>query len=288
MTNRNSAVAIIGGIVVRALELCSLRGAPTLFTILAKVPTFGRMQAIVRLGNGVITFPAFDGYWCRYLWAGAAFEQDVAQTFAKLGKDAVLIDCGANIGYWSVRAAEFGFREVVAVEANASLIPMLRKNFELNAIPGEVLHAAIYSKAGEHLFLDRTAAHVQGSLGKKGMPVISTTITEIVASRAVNRQFVAKLDVEGAEVAAIDGASGVDRITFVYEDFPRHGMRVTEELLRRGYAVFGVAPSGECRRIGSVEEAIRFNADFTIPRIPSNLVACRPDRADWLERKLRA
>jgi FkbM family methyltransferase len=285
MSNGNSAVASLAGRIVRTLEFFSLRGAPTLLRLLDKIPLFHDAMATAPLGNNRMNFHAFDAYWCRYLWAGVPFEGDVAQIFRKLGKGSVLIDCGANIGYWSVRAPEFGFTHVVAVEANRELIPVLRNNLELNGVASEVIHAAIYSTSGEQLFLDRTAAHAEGALGEKGMPVTSITIADIIEQHR-GSEILAKLDVEGAELAAIEGASGVDRITFVYEDFPREGMRVTEELLRRGFKVFGVAPSGEIRFIADAGEALAFNARFAIPRWPSNLVACRPERGEWLERKL--
>lgn len=284
----NSALAKLAGILVRGFERLSIRGAPTLLLALSRVPVFSRSVATVELGPHRMTFPAFDAYWCRYLWAQVPFEPDVAQIFRKLGKGAVLIDCGANIGYWSVRASEFGFVKVIAVEANRDLIGILRRNFISNGVPGEVLHAAIYSASGEHLFLDRTAAHAQGALGERGMPVTSITLADIVAKQAPQDEVVAKLDVEGAEVAAIDGASGIDRITFVYEDFPQQGMRVTSELLRREYRVFGVAPSGQWRAVGNVDDAIAFNRGFALPGWPSNLVACRSERAQLVERKLSA
>jgi hypothetical protein len=150
-----------------------------------------------------------------------------------------------------------------------------------------VLHAAIYSRSGEHLFLDKTAAHAQASLGEKGVPVTSITIADIAKLHARDSEVVAKLDVEGAEIAAIDGASGVERITFIYEDFAQQDMRVTEELLRRNYVVFGVAPSGEHCRIGNGADAKAFNARNALRGSPSNLVACAAHRAELVEAKLR-
>ena len=91
---------------------------------------------------------------------------------------------------------------------------------------------------------------------------------------------------EGAEIDAIDGANGVPNLLFLYEDFPRHSMRVTANVLQRGMSVFGVAPTGECTRIGSVEEAISFNVRTAKSGIPSNLVACHPKRAVRLQEEL--
>lgn len=285
-SGKNSPLAALAGGFVRALETMRLRGAPTLLHLLSRIFALRAVKATVPLGPQLISFPAFDGYWCRYLWAGVPFERDVEQIFRKLGKGRVLIDCGANIGFWSVRASEFGFTEVIAVEANANLIPLLRENFRLNSVNGTVVHGAIYSSSGEHLLLSGTDAHAQASIGASGIPVTSIAIRDIVTRFTPGEEFVAKLDVEGAETAAISGATGIENIIFVYEDFPKHGMPVTRNVLERDMAVFAVAPSGHSRRIGSVEEAAAFNAEVALPQWPSNLVACSRERAEWVERQL--
>jgi FkbM family methyltransferase len=282
----NGPLAILAGGLVRAFEALSIRGAPTLLAFASKVPTIGNVTATADVGGHRITFPAFDQFWCRYLWAGVPYERDVEQIFRKLGKGRALIDCGANIGFWSIRAHDFGFTQVVAVEANRELIPLLSHNLEANGIKGRALHAAIYSSSGENLLLGKTDAHAQGSIGSAGMPVTSITIADIAKDFPAGQEIVAKLDVEGAEVAAMEGAKGVNNVIFIYEDFPKHGMRVTEHVLGQGLAVFGVAPSGETQRITSLDQAFAFNAATATWKGPSNLVACRPEQAPKVERQL--
>ena len=284
---RNPLLARLSGALVRAFESASFRGAPTILSFLSSSPLLRRTTARARLATGqLIAFPAFDAYWCRYVWANAPYERDVEQIFRKLGSGRVLLDCGANIGYWSIRAPEFGFTKVIAIEANGDLIPILRENFRLNATNGTVHHAAVYSKSGEKLFLDRTAAHEQGGIGESGMPVVSMTIADAIKEISPAEEVVAKLDVEGAEIPALEGAEGVGNIIYVYEDFARLGMKVTDYLLARGMAVFGVTPEGEHSRVGTLDEAFAFSSATALPGGPSNLVACSAERAPLVEKEL--
>lgn len=286
-TRTLSPAAKVAGMIVRTFEAGSIRGAPTLLRLLSTVPALKRVTAIKRLGTHWITFPAYDAYWSRYVWAGTPYELDVEQIFRKIGKGRVLIDCGANIGFWSIRACDFGFTEVVAIEANRDLIRFLRENFRLNGTKGEVIHAAVYSVSGEDLFLDHTDAHAQGGIGSRGMPVKSIAIADVMKTLPPGQEVVVKLDVEGAEIAAIEGIERFDQLILVYEDFARHGMRVTDHLLGRGRDVFGVAPDGRTRRLTTVDEAIAFNASTAAARgAPSNLVACNAARTEHLVAEL--
>lgn len=284
---RNTAVASLAGAIVRTFEALHLRGAPTILGYLSKLPPLARAKAVAPLGKHRIAFPAYDAYWSRHIWAGAAYELDVEQIFRKIGPGRALIDCGANIGYWSVRAPDFGFTEVIAIEANRDLMPFLRENFRLNGTRGEAMHAAVYSVSGQELFLDNTDAHAQGGIGDKGMPVTSIAIADVMKSLKPGREAVVKLDVEGAEIAAIEGIDSFDAIILVYEDFARHGMRVTSFLIGRGLEIFGVAPDGRAVRLKTVDEAMAFGTSTAASAGgPSNLVACSAGRSQQLEAQL--
>lgn len=283
----NPLIARLCGAFVRGLESLSLRGGPTLFRLLSTVPGLSQMMATTRLAGGeLITFPAFDAYWCRYVWANAPYERDVEQIFRKIGKNRVLVDCGANIGYWSIRACGLGFSKVIAIEANRDLIEILRENFRMNGVSGTVHHAAVYARSGEDLFLDHTDSHAQAGLGDRGMPITSLSVADAVKDLSAGTELVVKLDVEGAEIPALEGAEGVENAIFVYEDFPRCDMVVTRYLLDKGMAVFGVAPTGAHREIKTVEDAFVFNAQTAIRGAPSNLVACRAEQGFQMNREL--
>jgi len=234
----------------RTFETLGIRGAPTLLRQMSRA--FGDKLATVTLPSGErITFPAFDPYWSRYLYAGVPYEQDVEALFRHFGKGRVLIDCGANIGYWSVRHKEF-FTGAIAIEANPKLLPILRLNTP------DVIHAAVHSKSGETVMLggDGAGARIIGTgseMAKKvfrlspfgkvrqvdyaepetGVPVKTLALNDLDCGPCL-----VKLDVEGCEIPAIEGADKLDAI-FVLEDFPSRGGEVTRYLLSRGFGLFG-------------------------------------------------
>lgn len=243
------------GLLTVALERAGIRGAPTLLHHLSKLPSLRSQIATVTLSGGQkFSFPAYDQYWCRYLYAGKPYEPDVEDAFRRFGKGRVLIDCGANIGYWSVRHREFGFTDSIAIEANPRLIPLLRRNYG-----GAIHHAAVHSHSGETLLFSGDGAC--GRVGASGIPVETLAIADL----DINRPAVVKLDVEGAEIAAIEGLGDVD-VILIYEDFPRRGMKVTSFLLERQWKLF----NGQ-EAVQSVEQVSRDLGKG----VPLNLIAMR-------------
>ena len=244
------------GALTWTMEGAGLRGAPTILGKLSRVAPFKDKVATVTLPGGQrISFPAYDGYWCRYLYAGKPYEPDVERIFRELGKGRLLVDCGANIGYWSVRHKEFGFTNSIAIEANPKLVRFLRMNFS-----GPIHHKAVHARSGEtlHFAGDGAVGHVADA----GIPVETIALRDL----AIDGPALVKLDVEGAEIATIDGLGDLDCI-LVYEDFPRQGMKVTRYLLERGWRLFDQS----MQPINSVEQV---SADLG-RGIPLNLVAMR-------------
>lgn len=239
-----------------ALELLRLRGAPTILRCLS--PLFRDLLTTVMIDGVPITFPAYDHYWCRYLYARARYEPDVEAIFRKYGSGRILIDCGANIGYWSARHKSFGFTDAIAIEANPKLIEILAHNHD------KVIHAAVHSRSGETLLLEGNGA--VGAIGERGVPVLSLALADL----NVQGPILIKLDVEGAEIPAIEGARGLQAL-FVYEDWPSRKMEVTRHLLAAGYLVLGFDETP----IRSAEEAMAFNSRTREVYGPSNFAAMK-------------
>ena len=158
------------------------------------------------------------------------------------------IDCGANIGYWSLLAAVRHQARVIAIEPAATSFERLVENVKLNGDVVQARRAAVWSSSGEVLSLVTHAQRHAGSsvvnrrerIGVAGYgveEVETVTLDQIYRECYVGEDSVAvKLDVEDAEVEALRGARGLLEsrdVLLIYED---HGSdpecRVSQEILK--------------------------------------------------------
>lgn len=196
-------------------------------------PFFARdNSAIVELQGRRIRVFLNDDYWVRYALFGSTYEAEIANVLDELlDCRSVFLDCGANIGYWSVYAGKrIGSRDrVVAVEPSVSTFARLAENSELNGYSFSVARKAVYSRSGESLQFRVDEAHHDSNsiihdVGSRGEPVDSITVDDLFDSMPIVEHaissIVVKLDVEGAEREAFQGAQRlISRgAVFIYED----------------------------------------------------------------------
>lgn len=140
-----------------------------------------------------------------------------------LGPGDVMVDVGANIGYFTVLAAQRvgPSGRVVAVEASPGLCDILRRNVAMNGHRSTVTvwNRAAWSGSGRLQFHQRVHYGANSSLASAGAEHLEDLADEeaVVEVEAVDldailgglaRVDVLKLDVEGAEVHALKGLSG--------------------------------------------------------------------------------
>jgi FkbM family methyltransferase len=176
-------------------------------------------------------FPLGDHYW-HGIFLGRVYEPVVDWLFRRI-KDVpyALIDCGANMGYWSLRVSgkEFGAHKAVAIEAAQSNFELLQNNARANGERFAAVRRAISDESGKTLKL-YGKMHFGRSLNPgwhKGADahaeeVETITIDEVAAKflPGSGSPIVIKLDVEGVEVAAMmGGKKTIDAgALLVYED----------------------------------------------------------------------
>jgi FkbM family methyltransferase len=184
------------------------------------------------------------------------YEPGMVQTleaFLKLGE--VFLDVGANEGYFSVIAARLVGSDgrVIAVEPQSRLIPVIRKNAELNKSNIEIHAGAISDKEGEaNLLLTPSINSGASSFTRPtkyqlaSQQVGITTLTNIIKTKNVGEIALMKMDIEGHEYEAILGSPAVFKDGLIraiaLELHPRalsrHGHSVdeiTSFLIRSGY-----------------------------------------------------
>ena len=126
------------------------------------------------------------------------------------GKD--FIDGGAAYGFWSIRAAEY-YDRVFAVEPDGKTFNLLQKNVKVNGIENIVcLKSALGAENGRIMFYENgdaessiLASHMGKSATGPRVWVDMITIDKLVEDEKLLPSLI-KLDVEGAELKALEGA----------------------------------------------------------------------------------
>lgn len=163
-----------------------------------------------------------DPYWVLLLCPGYKYEPELAATLPHFfAGEVAFLDCGANHGYWSLLAAEHiaSPMRVLAVEASTTTHSILCKHAVSNNGGFNPLHAALSDQAGTRLSFITVKDNHAGAfvLGAKKLahnrPASREEVDSVTLDSLVNRHLpefsgsvVVKLDVEGNEIAAMQGA----------------------------------------------------------------------------------
>jgi FkbM family methyltransferase len=163
------------------------------------------------------------------LGAGA-YEPALRRAFVERLRDADLVlDVGAHTGLYALLAArERPDARVVAIEPDPYNAAALRVNVRGSGV--DVVEKAASSTVGQAPFRQNLGTIGSSLVNRTGTgPVrlieVQTTTIDAVAGSPSPRSVLLKLDVEGAELQALAGASatlrGADRVTAIVELNPR-------------------------------------------------------------------
>jgi FkbM family methyltransferase len=203
-----------------------------------------------------------DPYWSRLVCSRFTYEHDIEEAIRLVGDiPFVFIDCGANIGYWSAFLSQNqgGSRKAIAVEADHVMFEELCTNASLNGDRFSCLHRAIARTSRQRLCLrhaenfwdsglhadTQVIAANEGDFQAADLWVESISLDDLAEQFLGLRQgpVVLKLDVEGMEIAALQGAAALlaAHPLLIYEDhgrFDREGSVGHYVFDKLGYNVF--------------------------------------------------
>ena len=252
-------------------------------------------------------FDVGDFYWNRIVYRGFDCEPELRALLNMLRDlDYVFFDCGANFGYWSLLASHhsFGGHRVIAVEASPATCSGLRLNVSRTQGQIEVHEKAISNSSGRLMQLFERGSHAGASLRNQWLgnnrPISGTydvetiSIDDLVASVTppARAPFVIKLDVEGAEIDAIQGAMTTLRqdALIIYEEYGEdRECRVTAHVLSAtDMHIFFMSDDGRLQTIHTIEQVRNLKRHR---RRGYNMIATRPStsfhealtRAIWME-----
>ncbi|MEM8658767.1 MAG: FkbM family methyltransferase [Pseudomonadota bacterium] len=159
----------------------------------------------------------------------------------------VFVDVGANVGVYSVFMGQAVDR-VMAYEANAALADEIEGNFALNGIEGAVRRMAVSDQAGTAQFgvVSRYAGNsavVDAAAGGGAYRAVETVEAVRLSDELATLEgpIVFKIDVEGHEVAVLEGARAV-----------LEGMRCVVQIENFGDAVDAMMAGLHYRKLTSI------------------------------------
>lgn len=244
-----------------------------------------------------------DGYWLAPLLRDGVYEPEVGYLIELLiSPKSLFIDCGANLGYWAVQAGRWieDPIRIVAIEPSPYVFELLVANSRINAPGFRCLQAAAWSQSEQALaFSSHATRHAWGSgdeevrktLEGSGFSEVHVqTVTIDKVFREVEREFqevLIKLDVEGSEIKALEGArQTIQKSCVIYEEHGREARSdVTAWFLNEGNAVFYCSSEGRIVQIDTVTEADAIRSDRSRGY---NFVSASPGGAGFTKLQARA
>ena len=87
-------------------------------------------DGVIQMGNARFSFPLDDPYWSRLISKHFKYENEIDIWLGTQNlKEVAFVDCGANIGYWTVRMNTlYHVNDLISIEPNPQILKYLIKN----------------------------------------------------------------------------------------------------------------------------------------------------------------
>ena len=247
-------------------------------------------------GGGTLSVETNDRYWLYYLLLTQSYETDLDHFLSRAitPRDSFL-DCGANIGLWSIAVARVigDPTRVIAVEAGSRTFGKLEQNWAANGRSFTILHRAVGTVSGEQVsFFASVSDHASATLVEDLSPrdaeievVTTVSLLELIIEQlsdqiSADSVVFVKLDIEGMERQVFSTIEPNDygSLLVLYEDHGSETNHVTEFVIEQGFQVVFLADDGTIVPIRT-ETLNRLNKLKVNSSRGYNLLAFAPDGA---------
>lgn len=172
-------------------------------------PPLQKTQILVEREHLTWSIDPTDYVQSQLFWYGTRDKWEIYHLRRLLTPGAVILDAGANFGYYSLVLAHFLQRNctVYAFEPNPATYQRLNLNISLNGM-GDIIHAqrlGLSDYAGEAALVEQ-AGNTGATALVEGHGVRVTTLDSFVRANNVGRVNLIKIDVEGTERSVLQGA----------------------------------------------------------------------------------
>lgn len=165
-----------------------------------------------KIRHSGIVLPLNLGDWIQYwMFMEGAYEKQWVDFLKPHVTGKIFFDVGANVGGYTLTLAKSAARtySFEASSANASILKNFVNLSKLNTI--EVINKAVSNNSGERVSIysspDTGGNNTQFNDFGKGCEMVSTvTLDQFVADNNIDYVGVIKIDIEGSELAAFQGA----------------------------------------------------------------------------------
>ena len=185
----------------------------TLNKMIKKRKTLQDGTLFLELNDGTKFYSEEKGdFKCFYAMLEEQFVNNVYEKYYKLKKGDVVVDIGANIGIFTVKAGNEGV--VIAIEPEKNNLRVLERNIGINGLKNVVvIPKGVWSKKDKmRFYLTSTLSsslvnnrRTDSKHTNKFIEIEVDTLDNMLKELRINRVDFIKMDIEGAEIEALKG-----------------------------------------------------------------------------------
>jgi FkbM family methyltransferase len=250
------------------------------------ITLFISKKKIIKIKLNLDTYFSFflkDPYYNRLIYPKFKYEPEIEFLLKKLKDiDFLFLDAGANYGYWSllVSSKKFNKKKAIALEPLKSNYNFLHKNRLDNQNRFKTLNLGVGEKKKyTKIYYNNKTSNVGASIYKDNDKKLFSEKIKIdkidnILSKIKEKNFVIKIDIEGNEINALNGAKKIlkKNCLIIYEDHASDKFHLNSKyFLKKNFSIF----SFDGKKIYQIRKINELNNIKKIKHKGYNFIATR-------------